>query len=69
MVFKTNYRLMQVKSVAPKGAFCKTTKTGVKQLLSKRQKNWFSRLFIPKCRSKGLQNAHLEHSAILFDLH
>ena len=29
------------------------------------QKNMFSRTIIAKCRSKGLQNAPLEHSAIL----
>ena len=32
---------------------------------SKKTKNWLSRLIIAKCRSKVLQNAPKEHSAIL----
>ena len=40
-------------------------KTCHKRPLKKNTKNWFSRPIIPQCRSKVLQNALLEHSAIL----
>ena len=36
-----------------------------KTCLQRPRKNWFSRLIMAKCRSKVLQNALLEHSAIL----
>ena len=41
------------------------SKTCLKQPLKKKTKNWFSIPIIPKCRSKVLQIALLEHSAIL----
>ena len=41
------------------------SKTCLKQPLKKKTKNWFSRQIIAKCRSKVLQNAPREHSAIL----
>ena len=36
-----------------------------KRPLKKKTKNWFSRPIITQCKSKGLQNAPKEHSAIL----
>ena len=42
--------------------YCKTC---LKRPLKKKIKNWFSRPIIAKCRSKVLQNAPKEHSAIL----
>ena len=41
------------------------SKTCLKRPLKKKTKNWFSRPIIAKCRSKVLQNAPREHSAIL----
>ena len=41
------------------------SKTCVKGPLKKKTKNWFSKPIITKCRSKVLQNAPREHSAIL----
>ena len=38
----------------------------IKRPLKKKTKNWFSRPIIAKCRSKVLQNAPREHSAILW---
>ena len=40
-------------------------KTCLKRPLKKKAKHWFSRQIIAKCRSKVLQNAPREHSAIL----
>ena len=42
------------------------SKTCLKRPLKKKTKNCFSILIIAKCRSKVLQNAPLEHSAILW---
>ena len=44
---------------------CENSKTCVKPPLKKKNKNWVSRPIITECRSKVLQNALLEHSAIL----
>ena len=41
------------------------SKTCLKRPLKKKTKSWFSRQLIAKCRSKVLQNAPREHSAIL----
>ena len=41
------------------------SKTCLKRPLKKNTKIWFLRLVIAKCRSKVLQNAQREHSAIL----
>ena len=41
------------------------SKTHLKRPLKKKTKNWFSRPIIAECRSKVLQNALMEHSAIL----
>ena len=41
------------------------SETCLKRPLKKKTKNWFSRQIIAKCRSKVLQNALREHSAIL----
>ena len=41
------------------------SKTCLKRPLKKKTKNWFSRPLIAKYRSKVLQNAPREHSAIL----
>ena len=41
------------------------SKTCLKRPIKKKTKNWFSKPIISKCRSKVLQNALLEHSAIL----
>ena len=46
----------------------KYSKTCLKRALKKKIKNWFSRPIIAKCRSKVLQNAPKEHSAILLTL-
>ena len=43
----------------------KYCKTCVKQPLKKKTKNWLSRQITALCRSKVLQNAPREHSAIL----
>ena len=43
----------------------KYSKTCLKRPLKKKTKIWFSKPVIAKCRSKVLQSALLEHSAIL----
>ena len=49
----------------PKTFYQNYDKTCLKRPLKKNTKNWFSRPIIPQCRSKVLQNALLEHFAIL----
>ena len=44
---------------------CKYTKTCLKGPLKKKARNCYSRQIIAQCRSKVLQNAPREHSAIL----